>query len=281
MRRFAIAGFLAVLLAGGTVAAAAAASGGNEVHGAPVYLALGDSVAAGVGAVQPPGYPERLGALLESGYNPAADKETPHRSVDFDLVNLAVPGAPTATPIADQLPAPLETIEQRRSDRDRRNDVEVITVTIGGNDVFRPVIAACLSGQPPAGCQPAVDAGPAAAEAGLAETLEQLAEAAGRRAEVVVTTYYNPIGSCVLAANPAAVPVADAVLEAGTVPGLVAVDVGLNDRIRRTADGVGVQVTDLYGVLGAADLVGGADCLHPNAAGHQEIAEQAYNTLAR
>ncbi len=121
----------------------------------------------------------------------------------------------------------------------------------------------------------------AAAEAGLTAILEQLTEAAGRRAEVVVTTYYNPIGSCVLAANPAAVPVADAVLESGTVPGLVTVGVGLNDRIRRTAAGVGVQVTDLYGVLGATDLVGGADCLHPNAAGHQEIAEQAYDTLAR
>ena len=281
MRRFAIAGVLAVVLVGGTVAAAAAARSGSDVHGAPVYLALGDSVAAGVGAEPPPGYPERLGALLESGYNAAADKATPNRSVDFDVVNLAVSGATTAMLLADQLPAALELIQERRGDRDPHNDVEVITVTIGGNDVFRPVIDACLSGQPPASCQPAVDAVLAAAETRLTEALERLADAAGRRTEVVVTTYYNPIGSCFRSANPVAVPVADAVLEGGTVTGLVAVSVGLNDRIRGAAAGVGAQVTDLYGALGATDFVGGSDCLHPTAAGHQEIAEQAYGTLAR
>jgi len=31
-----------------------------------------------------------LGALLENGYDPAADKADPDGSVDFDVVNLAV-----------------------------------------------------------------------------------------------------------------------------------------------------------------------------------------------
>jgi len=281
MRGLATGCILAVVLVAGAVAPAAAAPGRSEVHGSPVLLALGDSVPAGQGAVPPPGYPERLGALLENGYDPAADKADPDGSVDFDVVNLAVRGATTATLIRDQLPAAIQLIRERRSDRDPYNDVEVVTVTIGGNDVFQPVVAACLSAPSTVACQPTVDFVLAATGTGVTAILGQVTAAAGRRTEVVVTTYYNPIGSCALSAHPAAVPVADAVLEGGTVPGLVSVADGLNDRIRRAAAATGAQVAELYGALDPADLVGGLDCLHPDASGHQRIAEEAYDTLAR
>jgi lysophospholipase L1-like esterase len=41
-----------------------------------------------------------------------------------------------------------------------------------------------------------------------------------------------------------------------------------------------VLVADTYGLLGSGDLVGGTDCLHPNDAGHQRIAEAFAAALA-
>ena len=61
-----------------------------------MYLALGDSVPAGVGADPgESGYPELLLPLLENGHHPAVDRATPGASVDFELVNVTVPGATT------------------------------------------------------------------------------------------------------------------------------------------------------------------------------------------
>ncbi|MGY1665954.1 SGNH/GDSL hydrolase family protein [Geodermatophilus sp. SYSU D00696] len=202
--------------------------------GLRVYLALGDSVAAGVGAVPyVTGYPELLEARLDAGYNPAADRATPHAPVDFELVNLAKGGATTSTLRDQQLPAALKLIKDRNGDRNPRNDVEVITVTIGGNDVFAPVTVACILTATPTGCQATVDAALAGVAARLTEILSKLVVAAGPDTEVVVTTYYNPIGSCDLGRNPAAPAVADVVLEGGAVPGVLSVQAGLNDVIRR------------------------------------------------
>lgn len=273
----------AVVLAVGSAGPALAQPHESDRFGAPVYLALGDSVPAGVGA-QPyvTGYPEQVGALLEQGYNTAAGKATPHSATDIDVVNYAVGGATTATLIANQLPKAIELIEQRSADRDPFNDVEVSTVTIGGNDIFNPVVAACILTTTPAGCQPAVDAALAAVHARLIEILDQLTAAAGRGTEVVISTYYNPIGSCFLSQlNPAAVAIGDVVLEGGGVAGLLSVDDGLNDLIRHAAAATGAQVADLYGALAAGEFVGGRDCLHPNLAGHATIADVFYDTIAR
>jgi lysophospholipase L1-like esterase len=268
----------------GVGAAAPAMARPNERHsfGSPVYLALGDSVAAGVGA-QPyvTGYPEQVGALLEEEYNTAANKGTPNSSGDIETVNYAVGGATTATLIATQLSAAAELVLERQGDRDPFNDVEVISVTIGGNDVFTPVVAFCVLTATPAACQPTVDEVIASARTNLRTILGQLTATAGRGTEVVVTTYYNPIGSCFLTQqNPAAPMIGDVVLEGGTFPGLLTLQDGLNDVIREVAAATGAQVVDLYGALEPDQYVGGSDCLHPNLAGHTTIAEILYNTLA-
>jgi lysophospholipase L1-like esterase len=273
----------AVLAVAGAAPALAESNATPGRFGNPVYLALGDSVAAGAGA-RPfvTGYPEQTGALLEQGYNVAADKATPHAATDFDVVNHAVGGATTTTLIGVQLPKALALIEERQADRDPFNNVEVISVTIGGNDIFNPVVAACVLDTTPTDCQAVVDAALAAAAAGVAEILQQLTAAAGRRAEVIVTTYYNPLGSCFLSqVNPAAVAIGDAVLEGGPVAALVDVAEGLNDRIRDAAAASGAQVADLYGALVGNQFVGGRDCLHPNLAGHTTIAGLVYQALAR
>ncbi len=283
MRGSLVAGAVGALLALGAAAPVAAAPAGPERFGDPVYLALGDSVPAGIGAVpRQSGYPELLTQLLESGYHPAADKATRNVSADFELVNLAVPGATTATLIDAQLAPALTLIGERNGDRAPFDDVEVVTVTIGGNDVFGPAEQACFVTAPPVDCQAALDVALAGVEERLTTILGALVAAAGRDTEVVVTTYYNPIGSCVLAQqNPAAATIADVSLEGGDLPGVLTLSAGLNDVIRRVAAATGAQVGELHGELCPDQYVGGQDCLHPDAAGHAEIAELLYTTLAR
>jgi lysophospholipase L1-like esterase len=279
MRRFLCAVGAALVLTIGSATPAVARGDVRRHFGPPVYLALGDSVAAGVGA-QPyvTGYPEQAGALLEHGYNPAANKATPHAAVDFDTKNIAVAGATTA----DLDALVLDLIERHRHHRDPFNNVEVVTVTIGGNDIFSPAVNSCIVTAMPADCQPTIDAALAAVQTNLVNILGQLTAAAGRRTEVLITTYYNPIGSCFLAqVNLAAPQIADVVLEGGEFPGLLRLKAGLNDVIREAAAATGAQVADLYGKLGPAQFVGGTDCLHPNLAGHTTIAGIVYDTVAR
>jgi lysophospholipase L1-like esterase len=281
MRRSLAVGIVGALVALGPSASAAAAPAGPDRFGEPVYLALGDSVPAGVGArPAQPGYPERLVELLEGGYDPAAGKATPNARAEFEIRNLAVSGATTASLIQLQLGPALALLEERDGTRHPFDDVEVVTVTIGGNDVFGPAQEACFLAAPPVGCQAALDVALAGVEERLTTILGALVAAAGRDTEVVVTTYYNPIGSCFLSErNPAAPRIADVGLEGGSLPGVLTLAAGLNDVIRQVAASTGAQVTELYGELGPDQYVGGQDCLHPNPAGHAEIAELVYATL--
>ena len=259
---------------------AAPAAAVDRVHGDPVLLALGDSVPTGFPQPYGDGYPELVGGLLSAGYNTAADKATPNTTVvTFDVENLAVPGATTLT-LAPQVEEAVALIEARQADRDPKNDVEVITLTIGGNDVFRPVLGACVLTATPRTCQAVTDAVLAQVEAGVTAALAQLTAAAGKHTEVVVTTYDNPIGSCfVTGLNPAAPAIADVVLEGGSLP-FLRLQEGLNDVLRQAAAVTGAQVADLSGRLDARHYLGGLDCLHPNAAGHELIAGEVYRTLA-
>lgn len=282
MKRLRRAAVPALLLALAPALPAAAVPGHPDRFGEPVLLALGDSVAAGVGAVpKTTGYPEQLLSQLRSTYSVNADKATPGRTSPLDLRNISMGGATTTSLLRQQLPVALQLIEERNSDRDPKNDVEVVTVTIGGNDVFTPVLGACVLTPTPSLCQATTDARLALVRANLTEILSELTAAAGRDTEVVVTTYYNPLGSCfVTGINPAAPAIADVVLEGGSVGGFLTLEDGLNDVIRDAAAAAGAQVADLYGELTAAQYVGGADCLHPNASGHAEIADVVYDTVA-
>jgi len=65
----------------------------------------------------------------------------------------------------------------------------------------------------------------------------------------------------------------DLILETAPVPGLG--EVGFNGLITAISQQHGAKVADTFGALGAGDLVGGTDCLHPNKAGHTNIAAGA------
>ncbi len=230
---------------------------------APLYLALGDSLATGVGASDPD----------ETGYVPLVhddlrrnlecDPRTHSPCPDLRLHNLAKAGATTTTLLRDQVPEALKVIEARHGDGDPGNDVEVISVDIGGNDAFG-VYPVC-SGGVTAGCIEAVRTMFATVSRNLATTLTELRDAAGPKTRIIVMTYYNALIGCERAA---AVPIADLLLEGGA-----GVPVGLNDLIRERAAQVGAGVAETYGQLGPDDLVGGDDCLHPVDSGYRIIAD--------
>jgi lysophospholipase L1-like esterase len=274
MRRRVLFVLAAVLLAGLLGAAPASAA---EVPGVaqtrlrgPVYLALGDSVAAGVGASDPAttAYVPRLADVLRKRLHC-----WPHwRCHRLALHNLGVSGATTASLIADpaQLEAAEAELKARNHDWDPRNNVKVVTIDIGGNDAFA-IVPSCLDPTAP-GCAAAVQDKLASFEANFDQILGRLRAAAGRRTRIVAMTYYNPLPACQLAPLTG---LGDAVLEGGTP----LVDQGLNDRIRTVAAAHGVLVAETYGQVGPADLVGGLDCLHPNDAGHQVVADDFAGAL--
>jgi len=255
MRRFGTVTMLVVTMALSLPAAA------NETEG-PVHLALGDSVAWGFGTERPDhhGYSAVLSRFARSM---DCREDEPAGCPRLELVNMSVPGAKSGDLIEDQLPDALALLEARNGDTDPGNDVELITITIGGNDLFQPVVDACLGG--------VTDTCVGVIVSGLNDYADNLAvilgglRAAAPDTEIVIMTYYNPLGTCVLADLTL---LADNVLE-----GLGGLPTGLNPIIRATAQGFGVKVAETHLLLDDQDFVGGNDCLHPDKSGYHKIAK--------
>ena len=262
----------ALLLAG---ASTAAAERPGLVPGQPVMIALGDSWAAGAGATTGNDYVSRLHAALRERYGclPARAEQAADKCKRLQLVDLAVGGATTPSLIAGQLPRALAVLEDRNRDRNPRNDVEVITLHIGGNDVVSPVLAACLGGLSGA-CVATIQTELGAYRADLETLLSALRTAAGPDTAIVLGTYDNPIGSCSLGSIPGAVQLGALTLEGGGP-----IPAGLHDVMREVATAHGVQVASVYGQLVPADWVGGADCLHPRDSGYAKVVTAFLQTL--
>ena len=224
---------------------------------APRYLALGDSVAVGVGATNPrlSGYvalvrdalATRLGRGDVSRVTPA-----------IDATNLAVGGETTASLIQDGQLARAVDLLERGDDASR----QVITLTIGGNDAVTllRVCGANPESQPTAGCRAAADATLGTLHTNLITILSRLRQAAGPDALIVVSTYYNSLQ------NPSCLVNQLASLAAPIVGRLNAV---IEDAAAAVED---VRVADVATAgIGPADLR--ADCLHPNDSGYARIAD--------
>jgi lysophospholipase L1-like esterase len=251
----------------GTAQSAVAAP--DTVPGLPVELALGDSWAAGARASTPSeGYVPQLNeALKASEYDclPAAGEQSRDACKQLQLVNLAVGGATTPSMVAGQFPAATEILAGRNFDANPRDDVVLITLHIGGNDVTNPILAACLGGFT-ANCVATIQNEFTILQNDLEVALATLRSAAGEQTTIVIGTYDNPIGSCQLAAVPGAVQLGALVLEGGGP-----IPQGLNDIIRSVAAHHDVRVAEVYGDLAPDDWFGGTDCLHPDDSGYDKV----------
>ena len=249
-----------------SAAATPSASAAPSAPSAPVdptYLALGDSVAAGTGAgTAERGYVPVLAGLLSERLG--CDTGSP-AGCPVEVRNLAVPGATTQTLLRDQLPTALEVLRQD-------DDLRVVTVTVGGNDVFVPILQACARTPEAPACAEAVLAAIGEVDRGVDRLLGDLAAASGPGTTVAVMTYYDPLPACRLAPLQ---PLAEQVLE-----GRDGQD-GLNDVLRARAAEHGAVVVETGPRLTAPqDFVGGLDCLHPSASGHARIAQAFLEAVA-
>ena len=230
-----------------------------------VYLAMGDSVAVGVGA-QPratEGYVPELYDQLTAARN-CGDGEA--LGCRLDLVNIASVGATTRSVVAEggQLDHAVSLLEERNGNAIPVDDVDLITIDIGGND-FEALLTACVPNPSDPACLVAIQNALAEVARNYPIILSDLRAAAGPDTTIAVMTYYNPLPACQLA--PLA-PFADRVLEGGGP-----VPAGLNDIIRSAAALHGAVVAETAPVIDLDDLVGGTDCLHPDNSGHDDIAD--------
>jgi lysophospholipase L1-like esterase len=255
---------ISMLVLFGAIAAPAAAA---ETPVEPVQLSLGDSWAAGAGAPAGEGYVPQLNEALKEDFNcsGAGPVQAEAGCPQLQLVNVAVGGATTPSMIEGQFPEAIPLLQSRNGNLNPRDDVELVTLHIGGNDVTGPILAACAGGPTPT-CFQVIQAELAAYASDLDVALSTLRDAAGD-APIVIGTYDNGFANCNLGTTiPGAVQLAALVLEGG--PG---VPRGLHDIMRETAARYDIQVAEVFGDLAPQDWVGGTDCLHPDASGYDKV----------
>jgi len=218
----------------------------------PVYVALGDSVEFGLGAVTPTqGYVPLFSAFLSTVFQ---------RTVE--LHNLGVPFATTRDIRQDQLPAALAAIQGRAP--------VVVTWGGGGNDlaevVTGPQAAACRQSQ---SCLGRLNGLLNGVEATIDHTIRELREAVGPNGHILMRTQYNALlrTGC---QTPAVALLGTVTLEGA--PGTV-LDRGLNTRIRSIAQKYDAQVIDVFLPFAISpNTLVASDCIHPSGLGHQVIA---------
>jgi lysophospholipase L1-like esterase len=235
--------------------------------GAPVYIALGDSLAAGDGASDPsstayvPLFYEYLQGALDIP--------------DLALVNLGHGGDTSADLIEHgHLAKAVDEIRARNFDESPDNDVEVVTLDIGGNDLLGLFFALVIPGTCPdvetflaeEKCLDAFQEGLDGLRDNFDQALSELVEA-DPELPVLTADLYNPFSGSGLPLD----ELAESALEGrGDSP----VEEGLNDVIRSIAGEHGVPVADWYGAFEgkSAELVA-PDHIHANDAGYRAMTD--------
>jgi len=229
----------------------------------PEYLALGDSLGWGYGASDPAtqGYVPLFRDFLES--EDAWD-------TDLLLNNLSIPGATSTSLISQQLPTALAELEARNGDKKGNNDVKVVTVDIGGNDLLA-TLSVCAGGVTPQ-CIATLGSTFTTFSANFDYTLDELRAAAGPGTTIIVMTYYNSFVGLGCPLN-ALEPLGNLVLEGNPALGL---PLGANDLIRSIAAAHDAEVAELVpggvfpALLGPSNIL--PDCVHANDSGYAIIA---------
>lgn len=241
--------------------------GEEKGAGTGLYIALGDSLSAGVGASNP----------LETAFVPLVHRwlQDQPGGEAIQLLNLGHPGDTSQDLMAhghlDQALAQLER---------RDGDVRLITLEIGGNDLLQLYFSLVITGICPdletsLRQQQCVDALGQALDAfrpNLEAILARLREADAALPIAVMTLYnsFSGIGSPVD-------PLAQVALEG--LPD-TPFPTGLNDIIREVGTNYAVILVDLYPLFDGRgkDLIA-ADLIHPNDAGYQVMADAVISAL--
>ncbi len=246
---------LGLLLAAGIVAQHH--SGPAGAAQTPAYLALGDSIAYGVGASDP-----AQGGYVGLVYGRLRESDR-YRESGLDLMNLSVPGAVSADLLlpGGQLEAALDEIEARDG------GVEIITIDIGGNDLLTLARrdSPCLSETDTEDCRREVRDVLGGLQANLAEVLAGLREAAPDAA-IVVMDLYNPYSGT---GDPRESIAELGVGQLNGVIGAAAADADLRVKL--------ASVFQLFRGRGLAWIA--PDGIHPNDNGHAVIAEVVLSTI--
>lgn len=155
---------------------------------APLYLALGDSLAFGVGA----GSPADQGYV---GLTAAVLRARRFSESGLDLENLSAPGATSADLLQPdgQLERALAEIRARADDGSAGNEAAIISISIGGNDLLALAEpeAPCIQNSGSEACRTALTQALSDLQTNLTEVLRQLRQAAPD-AEIYVVNLYNP-----------------------------------------------------------------------------------------
>ena len=230
--------------------------------GVPVYVALGDSLSEGIGASAPG----------STGFVPLVYDSLPGR---YALQNLGHSGD-TSQQLLDHghLDDAITTIEQLNGDSDADNDVRLLTLEIGGNDLLGPYFSLVITGGCPdvdtlltkPDCIDALTTVLTNFEPNFAATLDTI-EAAAPSLELVVLTLYDPFSGR-LTVQSAISQVALEGMAGSPFPE------GLNTIIRRLVEGRNVTLVDLYPLFQdrGNELIS-IDFIHPNDAGYAVMAE--------
>ncbi len=237
-----------------------------ENPGSPLYIALGDSLSVGVGASDP-------GA---TGFVPLV-----HESLgeEFELLNLGRSGA-TSQDLLElgDLDRALDQIERRNADGD--NDVRLVTLEIGGNDLLRlyfslvqtricPDLQASLEKDE---CVDALDSALRNYEPNLGTALDRLQQA-DPSLRIVLLTLYTPFSGLL----PVIAEVGDLALEGRPDSRFPE---GLNDIIRAQASQRQLVLVDLHPLFeGRAPELISDDLIHPNDQGYRVMADAVIEVL--
>ncbi len=241
----------------------------TDTAGVPVYIALGDSLSEGIGASAPG----------STGFVPLVYDSLPD---GYELQNLGHSGD-TSQQLLDHghLDDAIATIEQLNGDSDADNDVRLVTLEIGGNDLLRLYSSFVITGVCPdvdtllttPDCVDALTTVLTNFEPNFAATLDSI-EAADPSLELVVLTLYDPFSG--------RLPVPSAISQAA-LEGMEGSPFpeGLNTIIRRLADGRNVTLVDLYPLFqGRSNELISIDFIHPNDAGYAVMAEAVIAVIA-
>jgi len=228
----------------------------------PAYLALGDSLAFGVGAENPAaqGYVGLVAFELE--------QTEEYAETGLEVVNVSVPGATSSDLVEEggQLDQALEAIEERE-ETEGLAAVDLITISVGANDLL-------ALGEPesdcfvdPLGdpCQEALAATLAGLNENLAHVLTTL-RAAAPLAEVYVLDVYNPYSGT---DDPLEIVASVGVQQINGVITAVAADPTYRSEL--------VSVFELF--QGRGNQLIASDGIHPNNDGYLVMAEAVLSTI--